>query len=346
MLAMGHLPSPPDLGEEFQQDPRVAAEPVLDKGFALSRKVGDGVYATVANPSRGFEAVSNGGFIVGKDAALLIEGHASPAGAAFELEALRKVSSVPVRGALDTHYHFDHVLGNSFYGANRIAILAHARTGSLMFDRYAQIQAQDRSETIAPLEKRLREARTNAERERIQGDLNALKSVGDAVDANLIALPNVPLEPARMPMRIDLGGIRALIETHPGHTPGDLIVRIPEQNITFTGDLLFNGSYPVTIDASMSAWLKTLSVFQAYGKDALFVPGHGQIAGQNAIAGERAAVEDLGEQARRMFTAGVPVEEAEQRYVIPESLKNLTYFAWGFTIAPAIRKFYEEFSAR
>lgn len=346
MLAMGKLAAPPALVESLAQDPRVGAQPILDKGFALSRKVGEGVYATIANSARGLEAVSNGGCIIGKDAALLLEGHMSPAGAAFELEAMRKVSAVPVRAALNTHYHFDHVLGNSYYGTQRIAILAHVRTGPLMVERYAQIQAQDKSSLTGPIERRLRNAKNDAEKQRAQGDLNAFQGVFNAVDANLIALPNIPVEPSKMPMRIDLGRIQAVIETHPGHTPGDLIVRVPEQNLTFTGDLLFNGSYPVTIDASMSGWLKTLGVFAGYGKDAIFVPGHGQVAGQDAIAGEKMAIEDIGEQARKFFDAGVPVEEAEQRYVIPDKLKNFGLFAWAFTIAPAITRFYEEFRAQ
>jgi len=36
--------------------------------------------------------------------------------------------------------------------------------------------------------------------------------------------------------------------------------------------------------------------------------------------------------------AGVPAEEAAQRYVVPDKFKNFSIFAWGFTIGPTIAK--------
>src|SRR5271156_1231974 len=68
-----YLPSPV-LSESILQDKRVAATPIADKGYASIRKVGDGVYATISDPSKGLETISNGGFIIGRDSALLIQG--------------------------------------------------------------------------------------------------------------------------------------------------------------------------------------------------------------------------------------------------------------------------------
>ena len=44
--------------------------------------------------------------------------------------------------------------------------------------------------------------------------------------------------------------------------------------------------------------------------------------------------------------AGVPVEEAQHRYAVPDKFKNFPVFAWGFTIGPAISKLYAEWAAR
>ena len=118
----------PALAAEIEGDSRVSQAPVVDKGFAAVRKVGDGLYATISDPSKGNTTICNGGFLVGKDAAMLIEGFTTPGGAAFQMETLRTISQVPVKGALDTHYHFDHSMGNSYYGANGIALWAHAAT--------------------------------------------------------------------------------------------------------------------------------------------------------------------------------------------------------------------------
>ena len=322
---------------------RVSPQPLADKGFASVRKVGDGVYATISDPSKGLETLSNGGFIVGTEAALLIEGFRSPAGASFQFDALRQVSKVPVRAALDTHYHFDHTMGNAFYGVQGIAIWAHEKTAPLMVKIYGPGQGLDRAGMKAGIEKRIKDATSAAEREHAKGDLNALKLMSESVDSAVVSLPNRPMEPSKLPVTVELGGIQAVIESYPGHTPGDLIVRVPQRNIVFTGDLLFSGMYPATSDANLSGWRRTLETFSGFDKETLFVPGHGPLCGPEGIATLRSVFGDLADQASRMYKAGIPVEEAQQRYTVPERFKGFPIFAWSFCIGPAIAKFYEEF---
>ncbi len=335
----------PAFAEVVGQNPRVSPQLLADKGFASVRKVGDGVYATISDISKGFETMSNGGFILGKDAGLLIEGFRTPAGAAFQFDTLRRVSQAPIRAALDTHYHFDHSLGNALYGAQGIPVWAHARVAPLMAQNYAGMQTQDKNALLEPFQRRLRDAANEAERQHAQGDLNAFTLIVESVDSALIALPNHSLDPAKLPMKLELGGITPVIETYPGHTPGDLIVRVPEQNIVYTGDLFFNGFYPVTFDAEISAWRATLKKFAEFERDTLFVPGHGPLCGQEGVARFRAVFDNLAEFAGKMYKAGVPVEEAQKRYVVPDQFKGLFVFAWSFTVVSTITKLYEEFKA-
>src|SRR5215471_9771217 len=79
----------PELTESLGRDPRMAQAPVVDKGFASVRKVGDGLYATISDTSKGLQTMCNGGFLYGKDAALLLEGFVSPLGAAFQHDTMR-----------------------------------------------------------------------------------------------------------------------------------------------------------------------------------------------------------------------------------------------------------------
>jgi len=333
----------PAMAEEIASAGRVSSQPLADKGFASVRKIGDGVYATISDLSKGLDTVSNGGFIVGTDAALLIEGFRTPAGASFQYAALRQVSDVPVRAALDTHYHFDHTLGNAYYGAQGIAIWAHEKTAPLMVKVYGPGQEIARADRKAGIEKRIKNAKNESEREHWKGDLKALKLVSESVESAVVSLPNRPLDPSKLPATVDLGGIQAVIESYPGHTPGDLIVRVPQQNVVFTGDLLFNGMYPATSDADLGGWRKALETFSGYDKETLFIPGHGPLCGPEGIATLRSVFDDLAEQAGRMYKAGIPVEEAQQRYAVPERFKGFPIFAWSFCIGPAIAKLYEEF---
>ncbi|HKW56413.1 MAG TPA: MBL fold metallo-hydrolase [Candidatus Acidoferrum sp.] len=338
----------PALGAQLADDSRISQTPILDKGFVSIRKVGEGLYASISDTSKGFTTISNGGFLIGRDAALVIEGFGSPEGAAVQVETLRSVTKAPIHAALDTHYHFDHSMGNSYYGGNSIPLWAHAEAAKRMFDSYAPLQGAPKDVALADYAKRLRDARSDMERQHAQGDLNAMASVFQIANSCVLGLPNHPISPAALPMTIDLGGLSAVLESYPGHSGTDMIVRVPSQNVVYTGDLLFSGWYPVVFDerATVSGWRQTLKKFSAFEKDTLFVPGHGQICGQEGIARIREVFDDIAGQAEKMFKAGVPVEDAQHRYVVPEQFKNFPIFSWGFTIGPAITKLYAEWQKK
>ncbi len=329
-------------------DSRISQTPIVDKGFASVRKVGNGLYATISDPSKGTTTLCNGGFLVGKDAAMLLEGFTTADGAAFQMDTLRQVSQVPVKAALDTHYHFDHSMGNAYYGAHGVPLWAHAQAAKRIVENYSPLQGADKDGVLGPMEKRVKDAKTEAEKAHAQSDLAAMTTVFGVANNSILALPNHPIDPAKLPMNVDLGGLTAVIESYPGHSGTDLIVRVPEQNVVYTGDLLFSGWYPVALDekATISGWRATLAKFAAFDKDTIFVPGHGQICGQEGIASIREVFDDISAQAEKMFKAGVPLAEAQHRYVVPDKFKNFPIFAWGFTIGPAIAKLYSEWGQK
>src|SRR5713101_1883984 len=303
--AVARLIPVPALAAELAGDSRVSQTPIVDKGFASVRKIGEGLYATISDPSKGLTTICNGGFLVGKDTALLLEGFAGPAGATFQMDALRMVSRVPMQGA-------------------------------------------DKEAVLGPFEKRVKDAKSDMERAHAQSDLNAMTGVFQIASATVLGLPNHPLDPAKLPMTIDLGGLTARVESYPGHSGTDMVLRAPEQNVVYTGDLLFSGWYPVCFDekATISGWRETLKKFAAFDKDTLFVPGHGQICGQEGIASIREVFDDIAGQAEKMYRAGIPVGEAQHRYVVPDKFKNFPIYAWGFTIGPAISKLYAEWQGK
>jgi glyoxylase-like metal-dependent hydrolase (beta-lactamase superfamily II) len=223
-----HLPA---FAGSLPEDSRIAQTSVGDAGFASVRKIGDGLYATISDLTRGISTMCNGGFLCSKDAALLIEGFVTPAGAAFQLDTLRKISPVPVTGALDTHYHFDHSLGNAAYAANGIPLWAHADVGKRIVENYALLQGADRATFLAPYEKRVWDAKSDAQKQHAQSDLTAMGNIFDLVNKSALALPNRPLDPAKLPFQLDLGHFPIVLETYPGHSGTDVIVRVPEQKV-------------------------------------------------------------------------------------------------------------------
>ncbi|HLZ13581.1 MAG TPA: MBL fold metallo-hydrolase [Candidatus Acidoferrum sp.] len=336
------------LAANLEQDARISATPVVDKGFAAVRKIGNGLYATISDPSKGLQTMCNGGFLVGKEGAMPIEGYVSAAGAAFQLETLQSITKVPVKGALDTHYHFDHTMGNALYGAQGIPLWAHAAAAKRMYESYGPWQTMDKAAMTAPLEKMIASAKSEAAKKHLQGDLATFGNFSDLVKGAQLSLPNHSFDPAMLPHKVDLGGLTAVIEHYPGHSGTDLIVRVPEQNVVYAGDLLFNGIFPVTFDeqATISGWRATLKTFASWEKDTLFVPGHGQLCGQEGVALFRSTFDDIEEQAMKLYKAGVPAEEAQHQYAIPEKFSKLSTLAWGFSIGPTIQKMYKEWDAK
>ena len=141
----------------------------------------------------------------------------------------------------------------------------------------------------------MRDARTDAQREHAKSDIEGLTGMFVPVSQTVLALPNHPLDPAKMPMEIDLGGVTVVIETYIGHTDTDLIFRVPQQNVVYTGDLLTGGQYPVNINGYPTKWRATLAKFATFDKNTIFVPGHGQLMGLEGVAEMRSCFDDLGE---------------------------------------------------
>jgi glyoxylase-like metal-dependent hydrolase (beta-lactamase superfamily II) len=336
----------PALAATLADDPRIAKQPIADKGFASIRKIGDGLYATIADRSKGLQARCNGGFLIGRDAAIMVEGFQTTAGAAFQLETLRTVTQLPVRAAINTHWHFDHTLGNSVYGGAAIPIWAHADVPARMSSVYPKWQGEELSTFLAPWEKRVAEAKTDSQREHAKSDIEGLTGMFKPVSETVLALPNHALDPAKMPIKVDFGGLTLVIESYIGHTDTDLIFRVPEQNVVYTGDLLTGGQYPVNINGYPTRWRATLANFATFDKNTLFVPGHGQLMGQEGVAEMRSCFDDIAEQAEKSYKAGVPVEEAVERYLVPDRYKSYRQFSWGFTIGRTIEQLYAEWSGK
>ena len=316
------------------------AAPLLDRGFARVTQVAPGVYVTIADVSKGLQCASNGGVIAGRNAALIVEGHMQPAGAALEIEVARMVSKAAVRGAVDTHFHLDHTFGNLGYAEQHIPILAHDKVTPLMKERYAALKGVDKAPLLAPVEQKVAQAADATDKKHKEGDVGATKFMFDAIDATTLAFPTESLAPAQLPKRIDLGGLTAVIEFHPGHTLTDLIIRVPEREVVFTGDLLFNGAYPVSIDADMIAWRKVLDRFAGYGRRARFVPGHAAVCGLEVVREQSDLMDDLRAHAEKMLRAGATAEEAERRYIVPKRFQDYHMFCWGFTVGTAMQKLF------
>src|SRR5579863_6472980 len=96
---------------QAQQEPAAAKYPVTAGKVYQFEKIAEGVYYV---PSHGFG--SNDVVIVNDHDVVLVDTADTPAAMRALLDDLKSVTDKPVRYVIDTHWHFDHVDGNSVFG--------------------------------------------------------------------------------------------------------------------------------------------------------------------------------------------------------------------------------------
>ena len=213
--------------------------------------VADGVYAhigemgarTVAN--EGLNA--NLGLVVTPAGAVLIDSGATYRSAQQIAAAVRRVTAQPVRWVINTGGQDHRWLGNGYFQAQGAEIIAHAT---------AQADMRDRG-----------------------GDhLAALRAaLGPLAEGTVPVLPTRWLQ--GRDERLELGGVVFEFKYRGGaHTPGDVLVWLPQKNVLFSGDVVYVDRLLGVMPYSQTKpWLATFEEIEHLAP-ALIVPGHGQVS--------------------------------------------------------------------
>jgi len=261
-------------------------------GFTVS-KIGDGVYAALGED--GGAAGSNAGFIVGSNGVAVVDTFTAVAPAKDLLAEIRKVTSLPIRYVINTHYHLDHVGGNAVFAEAGATIIAQRN-----------VAAWERTENLkffGPDPKPERRAL-------VEGLVLPNKTYTDKID-------------------LDLGNRTIKVRYMPGHTGGDSVVFVKDKNtdVVFGGDLVWQKHLPNLIDASTSPWIETLNKLLAEHRTATFVSGHGGIATPADVKDFRDYLSSLRSDIAKQQAAGRYGEDLVT--AVTADLKP-TYGTWGF----------------
>jgi cyclase len=114
-----------------------------------------------------------------------------------------------------------------------------------------------------------------------------------------------------------------LIEVGPAHTQGDVIAHVPADRVVFTGDILFHRGHPVVWAGPVSNWIAACDRILALDGVEVVVPGHGPLAGLQAVADLRDYFVYLTDEVEARFDAGMSPNDAA--YDIDMS----RYECWG-----------------
>lgn len=269
------------------------AQQPADEWFTLT-KIGPNVWAAVDNPKAKQRAYSNAGIVIGDDGVVVIDTLTTEESARHLLQEIRKLTTLPVKFVVNTHYHGDHVSGNKVFADAGARILAHRNVRTWIHRENLRMLGDNPKPELKTL---------------IESFVAPTVTYTDAVDLYL--------------------GSRAIqVRSFPGHTGGDSVVIVPDAKVVFGGDLLWRNVVPNTIDGSTKAWIQTLSALASDYAGYTFVSGHGGIATAADVLALRdylALVQKLVSDARASGKTGEAVSAA----VLP-ALKE-TYGAWeGF----------------
>ena len=220
----------------------------------------------------------NMGACVGADGMFLIDDEFAPLSGKI-LAALGRISDRPLRFIINTHWHGDHTGGNENL----------AETGAV-------IMAQDNV--------RLRMSRENV-----------MKLFNRTIP---------PSPPGALPVVTFNDGITVHLNGHEilikhlanAHTDGDAFVYFQDANVIHTGDIFFNGSYPVidldsggSIDGMISAADAILALADDHTR---LIPGHGPLGDKKALEAYRDMLVKVRDRVRKLMDEGKSLQQIQQ----------------------------------
>ena len=244
------------------------------------------------------------GVVVGERGAVVIDTRASNAQGRALADDVSALPGRPiVRWVVNTHEHFDHVLGNLAFLQGRDAdvvadVVAHEVAASRMSGAADHIKQLIRSDP-EPLDP-----------EHPEITLQVL----DDVLASVVGQPTTTFSSSST---IDLGDrYLELLHLGRGHTGGDLVVRVPDAACVFAGDLIEespdrDATPGFGDDCFPLEWATTLDLLiGVLEPSSIVVPGHGTVVGRDFVERQRDDIADLAEMIRLLSGEGVPIDAA------------------------------------
>lgn len=264
---------------------------VARESWGRLESLGPGTWSLVSTPLDGDRTtLCNGGVVAGRDAVVLIESYATPAGAVWMAEQARQLTGRWPSHVVLTHFHGDHTGGlGGLHGIDTARIFATKLTRNLTLQSKAD---QDRGRT--------------------------------SLEARMLA--DVVVLDQTEPTEIDVGDRVVKIVPREGHTPSDVTVEVTHPDILWCGDLMWNRMFPNYRDAIPSLLSHHVRAL-VRTTDTVYVPGHGPLADRSDLQRYIDVIDHVEAAARRAFAAGIPVPEAASEFSLSPSLGEWHMFS-------------------
>ncbi|MBY0574890.1 MAG: MBL fold metallo-hydrolase [Undibacterium sp.] len=224
-----------------QQNIQLNAIQVSPHVYYFQGEAGQASYA-----NQGF--MSNAGFVVTSQGILVFDGLATPVLGQAMIEAIRRVSSVPITRLIVSHYHADHFYGAQAFKDLGVEIWGHKNGQIYLNSDAAQARLTQRKQELSPW-------------------INA--------QTKLTAADKWLSFDTSKSLAFQMGEVRCrLIDSSGAHSDEDLMLYVENDATLFAGDLFFSGRIPFVGNADSRVWLLALDQMLAQSAK-IIIPGHG-----------------------------------------------------------------------
>ncbi len=252
------------------------------------------VYFHEGQLSDNADTVCNNGWIIFEDYVLVIDAN-FPAGARQIIGKIRSLTTRPIKFALDTHHHGDHVYGNQVYVEN----------GAVPFAHTGVVEEMKRYET---------------------GYYDSRPGAWEAAAKTRADLKSTRLRPPSVLFSGELifdDGKHRVEVMHLGvaHTHGDAVAWLPKEKVLFSGDVCVNGPHNYVSDGDVGKWVATLDAAKKLGAN-IVCTGHGPRSDATVLDDQQAFFKALREQVGALMAKKAPAEARAQVESIRATLKG------------------------
>jgi glyoxylase-like metal-dependent hydrolase (beta-lactamase superfamily II) len=223
-----------------------AAGRAVDSGKTTERtvtKLAEGIYTIRHKDAPDTFPQGNTTVVIGEREVLVVDSCYLPSSAREDIADIRRWTDKPVRYLVNTHWHFDHTMGNGTYAAAfpGLSIVAHIETARQSsgynpgwFARFPK--RGERMQQILDAGKDGNgKVLTEGDRKEYAEAIAGLEPVQKEFAAITDRSPNLTFDSE---LRLDLGNREVQIKwLGRGNTAGDAIIFLPKEKMIMTGDL-------------------------------------------------------------------------------------------------------------
>ncbi len=234
------------------------------------------------------EQGANVGLIHSREGYILVDTTSSPAEMGELLNAVQ-VKPEQVRLVINTHFHSDHTWGNQLFNC---PILAQQACRQIMLDNLQNSWSKAALQSyLAGLE---------------QTDTRKAAEFRQVLESLVITPPGQVFD-ERTLLQSSEGNVEVIHLG--GHTADACVVWLPDREVLFASDEIFQGRYPYIFDADIPAWVQVLERLPDF-KARVIIPGHGTACGEAEISGLRNYLQETWQCTARHIQQGHTADEA------------------------------------